>query len=581
MQIPHIKLSNKVIIFIYIIIIISGLFLRVLYLDSDPPSILSPSAAIYADEGYKALNARNTVLFGTPTPVEYDQYPGHTNKWVIYNIQIWLFSTFGVSLQVLRIAHIFITIIISVIWFFFGMQEETQRFKLLFLAVLAFNPFFLFFSRIALFEIPMVFIWILSLLPFQLVLQKYNQWNKTIYFYIFLFSILYFIGLSPFGMAIKKSYLIMIVSTLVAFIGVFSFFNNKIYHIIQKIISKNYFPLLLIFTLLIIYIYLILFQPSRAIIGRDVVKPVVLINKVFSNSYLRLQPLSLILAFGSAFGIIRKVFKYEIPDDKKRKNSFALFTAIFFITGYTIIWLFPYDPPRYYLIIIFPQMYLTSYSLKFLVTDNDVFIKNIFQKKPVLSWIVIIYSLYQILMWAKSVLVISKVWIFVKNKFIIGLFTSYIPINIIKIILVISLLLVVSAIIIRKGISNVGNKIIIILFISFVLFYSNFLIFRTNELQNVKQYLSTVLEPEEIIAGDWAPRIVFDLPIRAIYISSKYWNYSNLDNMKPDYIMANYHYNDADILNKYLPESKQLRKGNEAYRFKLSNHDVGIWKVTW
>ncbi len=90
-----------------ITIILIGTGVRFLFLDSDPPRMLSASAAIYADEGYKALDARNMVLFGSPKPIQDDQYPGHTEKWLIYNFQIWLFSMFGVSLGILRIPHWF------------------------------------------------------------------------------------------------------------------------------------------------------------------------------------------------------------------------------------------------------------------------------------------------------------------------------------------------------------------------------------------------------------------------------------------------------------------------------------------
>ncbi len=59
---------------IIVSLVVFSLVLRLHSLDSDPRITCRGSAAIYVDEGYKALDARNILKYGAPRWSEHDRY---------------------------------------------------------------------------------------------------------------------------------------------------------------------------------------------------------------------------------------------------------------------------------------------------------------------------------------------------------------------------------------------------------------------------------------------------------------------------------------------------------------------------
>ena len=84
-------------------IFIVGLCVRIAYLDADPPSFLSHNLE-YADEGIKAHNARNFVLYGRYIADGFNEpifsYPCHT---VLLSVFL---KVFGVHLVTVRLFSI-------------------------------------------------------------------------------------------------------------------------------------------------------------------------------------------------------------------------------------------------------------------------------------------------------------------------------------------------------------------------------------------------------------------------------------------------------------------------------------------
>ncbi len=329
-----------------------------------------------------------------------------------------------------------------------------------------------------------------------------------------------------------------------------------------------------------IYFFIFFFQPSAKIVGRIVIDPVSVIKKFYSHRFISLQPLSLILAFYSAFIIIRNTFTAEIRVNEKNQNSFSLFVSVFFLAGFFLTWLFKYDPTRYYLLIIVPQIYLTSYAIVFIIKNDSFDIKKMDTRGKIIFWLLSIYTLFQISKWAKLVLKIEDLYEIIEKSFILEVFGKA-SLEIIKV-AIIFLVFIMYILIVKKWlIKSPGKKLLFFLLTGYFLFYFNFLFFRSCEMKKASNVISSISKPGEIIAGDWAPAIAFDSPVYAIYISRTNWNFSNLEIIKPDYIMANDRYEEIEIFNKYLSEEMKIIPGNEVYRFKLGKNDFGIWKMGW
>jgi|GEM_PF-3491425 len=139
-----------------ILILLSGLLLRVLELSSDPPRTLSRSDGIYTDEGLRAHNARNKVLFNEWIIDEYNEpyyvYP-------IYTVSLYsFFKIFGISLFTLRL-HSIMYVIISIILIVFTVHKSKYDYLtiLLFLIFISYSALLIMCNRIGFLENQLLF----------------------------------------------------------------------------------------------------------------------------------------------------------------------------------------------------------------------------------------------------------------------------------------------------------------------------------------------------------------------------------------------------------------------------------------
>jgi hypothetical protein len=132
--------------------------LRFVHLGADTPRELTTwSVGVFVDEGYKALESRNQVLFGARRWSEADDYPGWRGASPLTTGPTWLaFHLFGHGLaQVRAITVVWFAGLLA--WFAFGLRRRyTTGLVLLGLVLLGTQHTLFFFSRLGLQEVPVV-----------------------------------------------------------------------------------------------------------------------------------------------------------------------------------------------------------------------------------------------------------------------------------------------------------------------------------------------------------------------------------------------------------------------------------------
>ena len=148
--------NHKVVSFIAILfVLIFALVIRLIFLEADPPTSLTPSGSLRTDEGWKVHNALNKSLFG--------QWKiGPYNLWflmapVFTLIEFIFFSIFGVSLAAARLVSVFSGIGTIVLVYLIIKQERESSVALLAALFLSSNFVFTMFNRLAFLESLMLF----------------------------------------------------------------------------------------------------------------------------------------------------------------------------------------------------------------------------------------------------------------------------------------------------------------------------------------------------------------------------------------------------------------------------------------
>ena len=132
--------------------------LRFVHLEADVPRHLTTwSVGVFVDEGYKTLDARNSVLFGEPSWHENDDYPGWVNR---SPITYWLYRTaferLGPDLASGRIVSV-ACFTFMLAWFAVALRKRYEtHWLVLGVLLLGTGHTLFFFSRIALFEPPLI-----------------------------------------------------------------------------------------------------------------------------------------------------------------------------------------------------------------------------------------------------------------------------------------------------------------------------------------------------------------------------------------------------------------------------------------
>jgi len=559
--------------------------MRFAFLESDPPDNIERSSAIFCDEGMKALGARNVIFFNQTTQIEGDEYSGHVGNWFIFEIQKKLFQKYGVKLIVLRKFYAFLALLGTLMWFFMLSSKKTFNFKITFFILLMLHPMIIFFSRSALYEMPEIFLWILSMLPILISLKKLdnNQAHKA-KFWFFLGIIALFIFL-PLGLGIKRSYLLLFTMTIGAILLTHILSLQRTQKYFQKTKHRKKIHIATIISIASIYFVSWAIQPL-SYMRRYVDNPIKMTTKFFTHDLFFLQPFVLLLTIFGIIAIIKKL----TTSLKTKENISGQYTDFFMLTSFCGIfistWFFSYNPPRYYLLSLLPQLYLATQGAIAIQRLNSNKIRNYINKKPLLSGLTITLFSFFTLAWASKIIfnyftlksVINTLTEFTKNNILISIPVLFS--------ILITFYFIMRFIIIKFLPKITFTRLNIFLFIAYLSFFAHFILYRKNDFAQTKSFLASTLKKGDIVAGGWAPQLCFPLTVKAIKATfdntgtnSTPVNIHNMSNYKPNYIIATS--KKIAGYNKYLPKGQQLINGEEIYILTNKQHLIRIWKLDW
>ncbi|HDP81425.1 MAG TPA: hypothetical protein ENN21_11340, partial [Spirochaetes bacterium] len=309
MQKHEIRKKRVIKAIIIAVIAVLSLSLRLYSLDSDPPDFLSWSAAIYVDEGYKALDARNTLIHGSPKWSEHDTYKGHRDtSRVIYEAQRWIFEHFGIKIVNLRYFNVAVSVGIIVCVLVTLAYAFEPLFLLLMGISMSINVVFLFHSKIALYEMPMVLTGSI-LIPFIVLFFTPHVLNRRIEKVMIgcVLAVL-FVGLTVLGMKIKESHIIYMGSIAASF-----FFAAvlPLYGARAKTLILPSPPVMFKLAIGAILLFSVVLYTCQANLGfqvRYLGNPLMLLGKIWYLEIIYLQPNIFVMAVLCSIAILLILF---------------------------------------------------------------------------------------------------------------------------------------------------------------------------------------------------------------------------------------------------------------------------------
>ena len=153
---------------LFFLLILGLCLLRFVHLNADSPRGLgTKSAALYVDEGYKTLDARNLALFDSTHWHAEDTYQGWSDRSPITQSAYYLaFKAFDASVASARVVTIAFFCALLLLFYFAHRKRTPDVYIAGGLAMLGLSYPLFFFSRVALFELPIAtFAYALVCLP--------------------------------------------------------------------------------------------------------------------------------------------------------------------------------------------------------------------------------------------------------------------------------------------------------------------------------------------------------------------------------------------------------------------------------
>ena len=362
-------LQNSFLKTVFLMLVFSaGIMLRMLNIQADPPAgDISRSGSFLGDEGIYTHNAQNFYLTGHWYLEDSFNAAVNTPFYFLYNS--FLFKNFGQSLKTARMGSIITSIIFILCLFLFVKKIENSFSYLILLLFLLNFPLYIY-SRLALMEnMLLLFSCIAILVLFYL--------HRSVWFTI-LFWVVVITGY------LTKSLIIFLVPVYFIYLW-FGSIPKK-----RKHLFMTFFVILLFIPLY----YLFWIHPYAADwhyfeqlnIASRMSFSIVEIIKNVARSIIHLK-------FYEFMPVLYTIGLYTLfaPVTLKSPNmkKFILINRIWFFTAFVFLALFPYSPPRYWLVAIPPVIIL---AVLFLHQFADIYSNN--SKKTV--FIVAMIALLQI-----------------------------------------------------------------------------------------------------------------------------------------------------------------------------------------
>ncbi len=572
----------------------ASLALRLYSLESDPPDYLSWSAAIYIDEGYKALDARNILKYGSAKWSEHDRYRGHRDESpFIHAVQLWIFEKFGLKIVNLRYFNIavsvgIIVLTLSVLSFFFN-----KRTIFLLGIAMSINVILLFHSRIALYELPMVFLCVLLFPPLFCYMGREGRMDRAGRM-LFIFAIALSVALVAWlGMRIKGSFAIYLGSVLAAFVfaAVLPYFKNRARY--PRILDPGNMFLAAIGCILLVSFVLYVWQANLGFQVRYLGNPLILLGKIWFLEIIYLQPNTFLMAVLCAIAVL-KILKNRryVSYDRERfvQYQIDLFFALQFIFSFLVVYMSSYSPLRYFL---FSEVSILFLAGRFVANyDREIKILNEGKKRSggaprrVLLFFLMFYIVIQFVIFLVMLFLSYETRKVIFDDFYLNLQKGVLSGTGASFVFVLIAVVLPLCFYLAKNYDDfvafiqkhVSPKMMIFLLIEVQIIYLlSWQFNRTTTIRDAMDFVET-LPAGSVMIGDWAPMLCFESDLKPIYANpDDRRNVGNIPLLKPDYVVVKSHKNEEARYNEYDPGL--IKPENFIYGFRVQAFDMKIYRV--
>ena len=527
------KIISKYKIFVLLAIITAAVFVRVSFINADPPENLSFSAALYTDEGFKVYEARNLELFGDWRWTDRDEYPGWKNQspLSVYTYA-GAFKVLGVNFFSIRIVSILYSIFTLLLLYFFVKRNYDRDIAILSSAIYAVNFLLAMYNRLGFYETHLNFYFMAALFAFTeasgIVRTKISLYKRALNREL-LYRIIFFItGIAALIAAyfIKKSSVLAAIAVVPALVIIIS---GKYFKCDSKTCLKLFTIMAVVLALFYIvtahFNYIEFLFPGNYISRSGLARVINMISRSFDPVHLMmgkalfveavfLQPVTFFT------GIIFAVYSFKNVSGSDKKNAVDLILSSWFVFGFIMLTLLQYHPSRYYMLISIPLVILCSRALYSIGNNN---LKSFILKRQGFPFGVL------------KILIAALASAYV----IVSLFFHIIPFRTKKdilhwiyreaeagfpdfrvIIVVVIMFILISAFVYllfkKKYLAKIINyrsfaNLLLVLIFSIQFFqYGKWFLFHENKLESASLELNRETEPDSVVAGSWSAGLVIE-----------------------------------------------------------------------
>lgn len=501
------------------LLVLGLLSLRLVHLDADTPVLITlpDDVGLYVDEGYKTLDPRNLVLFGSTRWHPADNYLGWMSRspmtqWSYY-AAFRMSAPDLVSARAVTVLY-FGLFLVAYIW----SMHKRLRLPVLIGGLLAFGleSTLFFYSRVALFEIPLI---------------------------TFLYGLLFYFARMD---ARRLVFPLVLVAVCGAFVAITIKMSAVFYvvpigiaaliHLLLQTQSGAHRRLIRAVVMGIIIAVLILFVATYDWIDAVFIQQnIEQSSHPFSIAGAFYRTLTMPLMRASPFvvilGLVCLAHGLATRPDHYLGNLYRLSLISIVLLAPVIVSVLPYSPLRYYL----PA--LPAYLLLVLEWFHlEIWRVDLTSRIPVVRRICVIGLLAMAVFAVLFLLYMA--------------FSDMLPVASASTSSVVKYLLLPAAAVLsvvvwtwrrivfhRRVLALGGITMVLALTLFSAYGLVNFLIAPTYQLQAVRAQVARIVGTEASLAGDWAPIVTLGTPVHALYMNRRYNPVANINATKPDYFL--------------------------------------------
>ncbi len=361
---------------LFILMILFFTLMRAVRITADAPPHLSTSAALFTDEGFKTLSAKNKILYGTWKWSPEDQYRSwhKASPFPVFLYEKW-FSLFGTGLASIRSLNVLFSTLSMFAIFFLVKKRYDRETAFLALFIFGISHFTSMYQRLGFFENQLVFFSLLSMAAIWNCYDLFKERNKcgqslSITYIRLLLNLLAALAGIWMGLGTKLS-LLLVPFSMLPFFYLYTLYSH---HRLNRYVIHHFY--LLMAAIAATYFILAHFGYANSLFDRLTAHEVfnVRISRVLPKSagadnfdplYLMIANLLMVefahiqpVIFFSA--ILFSLYSYhEFLYSNKLKFADMLFSS-WMLFGFLFLALLKYHPSRYYILLVAPLSILSA-----------------------------------------------------------------------------------------------------------------------------------------------------------------------------------------------------------------------------